>query len=610
LTKRALAPLVLVFSLAPSSAHGASAPTRVVPVSEELTAILLDDAITVEVRPFPAENPAAFARRVTKDEATALAVLRADAPTRERPATLPYAALSNELKRAAVAALFPSDLRATAGWLHIAVADEGWGSVGEWFGGTPALAGPLAHANGKRPGERIARGTTVRIPTEYLLVPFRDAEAIGEDEPVKLEYGADEKGRYAIYRLKRKEALYSSVVVRFTGRLHAEDVVQLALKIAVRSNIDDVHAIPVGYPIKIPLDTLTAEWLPKDDPRAQELANEKAEASQFAAPAPAKGLKGVRVVLDAGHGGRDTGTLHEGIWESTYVYDVACRLRKILAERTLAEVVMTTKEPGVGWQIENDDRIANRRARLLLTTPPYRLDDPVVGVNLRWYLANALLKKPGSDKKKIPPERTVFISLHADSLHPSVRGAMAYVPGERFMRDRFGKTAAVYKGFKEFRDAPTVSFGRLERVESEGVSTGLAEKLITAMRDAGLPVHRFSPVRTHVIRAGREWVPAVLRYNRIPNRVLLEIANLGNEEDRALTTTRRFRQEVAGAIASGLVDFFGGREKSPPVSFAADAGQVQGPLPAVAGPWPERAAEKPAPERKPVKAARRARKVS
>ena len=40
------------------------------------------------------------------------------------------------------------------------------------------------------------------------------------------------------------------------------------------------------------------------------------------------------------------------------------------------------------------------------------------------------------------------------------------------MRDRFGKTAAVYKGFKEFRDAPTVSFARKERVESEGVSTG------------------------------------------------------------------------------------------------------------------------------------------
>jgi N-acetylmuramoyl-L-alanine amidase len=377
--------------------------------------------------------------------------------------------------------------------------------------------------------------------------------------------------------------------------------VQLALKIALRSSVEDVHAIPVGYPIKIPVDVLSEEWLPKEDPRAQELANEKAEASQFAKPAPANGLRGIRVVIDAGHGGRDTGTLHGGVWESTYVYDVACRLRKILADRTLADVVMTTKEPGIGWKVEDEDVIGNSRARLLLTTPPYRLDDPIVGVNLRWYLANAVLRKPGPDKKKIPPERTVFLSLHADSLHPSVRGAMAYVPGERFMRERFGKTASVYKGFKEFRDAPTVSFDRKERVESEGISTGLAEKLITAMRDAGLPVHRFSPVRTHVIRGGREWVPAVLRYNRIPNRVLLEIANLGNDEDRALTTTRRYRQEVAEAVAAGLVDFFGGREKAVPASLSADAGTVQ-------GPWPARAGKPPAKKIAP-KPARRVKKT-
>ena len=38
------------------------------------------------------------------------------------------------------------------------------------------------------------------------------------------------------------------------------------------------------------------------------------------------------MILDAGHGGRDTGTLHDGLWEATYVYDVACRLRKVLSK--------------------------------------------------------------------------------------------------------------------------------------------------------------------------------------------------------------------------------------------------------------------------------------
>ena len=135
-----------------------------------------------------------------------------------------------------------------------------------------------------------------------------------------------------MYRLRKGEALYSAVVVRFTGRLDAIDVNDLAMTIAARSGIENVHAIPVGFPVKIPMEFLTAEFLPKDDPRSQERAREKAESAQFARPEIARGLAGVRVILDAGHGGRDTGTLHGSVWESTYVYDVACRLRRILAE--------------------------------------------------------------------------------------------------------------------------------------------------------------------------------------------------------------------------------------------------------------------------------------
>ena len=38
-----------------------------------------------------------------------------------------------------------------------------------------------------------------------------------------LEYGSDERGPFAAYRLEAGEALYSAVVVRFTGQLHARD---------------------------------------------------------------------------------------------------------------------------------------------------------------------------------------------------------------------------------------------------------------------------------------------------------------------------------------------------------------------------------------------------
>ena len=632
LTRPPLGLLLSVLLLLPSFL-AAQEPPRRVDVSEDFSAILDDGAIVVEVRPLEGESVADFARRVSRDEAAASRLLAlATPPSRTRTILLPYPGLSDETRLAAVRALFPSDARATIGWLHAAVGTEPLASIASWFTGDERLAVRLAELNGLT-GPFVTRGTLVKVPVEYLLAPFRDAEPIPDEEPPRLEYGSDAKGKYAVYRLKRKEALYSAVVVRFTGRLHAADVIQLALDIALRSGIDDVHGIPVGFPVKIPLELLSEEYLPPDDPKTAARERERAEAALFANPAKARGLAGVRVVIDAGHGGRDTGTLHHGVWESTYVYDVASRLRNVLLGTTRAEVVMMTREPGIGWEIPDRDRLPDRKARILLTDPPYTLTNPTAGVNLRWYLANAILRRPGPGGKPIPPERTVFISLHADSLHPSVRGAMAYVPGERFLRSSYGRATPFYRTFREVRDEPVVSFTKKERVLAEGASTSLAEKLIGAFRRRNLPVHQFRPVRTHVIRSGREWVPAVLRYNKIPNRVLFELSNLSNDEDRELTLTRAFRQQSAEALAEGLLAFFGGTgapegdapgpapavTPAPPdsghtavriiaVAPGADATarEIAGPWPEIAGPWPSRsepgpaAAKGPSPTPKPA----------
>jgi N-acetylmuramoyl-L-alanine amidase len=576
--RHSLAAAACAALLLPAASSSAPPAVRRVEVSRDFAVQRADGSITVEARPLEGETPVEFARRVSKDDATAQRLLALPGILAgARSAVLSYAALSDESKRAAITALFPSDVRATAGWLHIAVEEERLAEIAEWFTGEAGNVPALAKENALTL-DVVPPGATVRIPVELLLAPFRDAESVPDTEPPNLVYDQDDKGRYAVYRLRKGEALYSAVVVRFTGRLDAVDVNDLAMTIAARSLIANVHAIPVGFPVKIPMEYLTEEFLPKDDPRSLERAREKAESAQFARPEIARGLAGVRVILDAGHGGRDTGTLHGGVWESTYVYDVACRLRRILAERTRAEVLMTTKDSVLGWKVPDRDGLRSSRAQLLLTDPTYSLADPTVGVNLRWYLANSLIRRPGPDGTKVPPERTIFVSLHADSLHPSVRGAMVYVPGERYLRERYGKTGPAYAAYREVKEQPVVSFNRKERVASEGVSTALANGIIASLREAGLPVHSFSPVRTHVIRAGREWVPAVLRYNRVPNRVLVELANLGNEEDRALMKTRVFRDSLAESLASAVVAFFGG---PPP--------ELYGPVP----PPPSKAAPQP-----------------
>ena len=52
-------------------------------------------------------------------------------------------------------------------------------------------------------------------------------------------------------------------------------------------------------------------------------------------------------------------------------------------------------------------------------------------------------------------------------------------------------------------------------------------------------------------------MPAVLRYNAVPAKLLLEVCNLANVEDRALLTTRAFRQRVAASVVDGLLSYFG-----------------------------------------------------
>jgi N-acetylmuramoyl-L-alanine amidase len=80
--------------------------------------------------------------------------------------------------------------------------------------------------------------------------------------------------------------------------------------------------------------------------------------------------------------------------------------------------------------------------------------------------------------------------------------------------------------------------------------------VIGGFRGRHLAVHPYQPVRDRIFRGRRAWVPAVLRYNAIPAKLLLEVCNLANSEDRKLLTTRAFRQRTAEAVVDGLLRYF------------------------------------------------------
>ena len=540
---------------------------KVVVVSPELRVSIGEgDEITLSARPLPGEGLDKFIKRFTEDPKTkkeilsqneGVKLLRKDVFVR-----VPYRLLSENYRRIAIEALFPEDTSDAQGWNHRVQALTGkpeslW-RIAEWFTGDGANYRDMRAAN-RVESLTTEKGQTVRVPLKILLPTFRDAAEAAAGAAVPLEFGRDEKGRYAAYRLQRGEALYTAVVVRLTGRIHAEDVNAKASEIAARNGIIDVRSIPVGYAVKIPLDDLSPEFRPANDPARIEEEKARLESTQFVNRVRAVDLAGVTFVLDAGHGGRDTGALVAGVEEARHVYDLACRVERLLKKHTRANVVATVRRRGACGDGRSDDVPDSRTARVM-TSPPYALDDPRAGVNFRWYLANSVLRQ--AQDRGGSEDRTVFVSLHADSLHPAVRGLMVYIPGEKYLKSSFGKSGELYTARREVRESPRVSFSRRERIKAEGVSRQLAEKIVSAFRSLKLPLHAFQPIRRNVIRGGREWVPAILRYNRIPARVLVEVCNLNNPDDRKLLVSRAYREKVAQAIVAALVEFYGGSDRA------------------------------------------------
>ncbi len=537
-----------------------------------------------------------LAKRVTGDAENWEAIAgfnHAEDLTSDLDVHVPFLMLRPELQRQIIKVLFPDDRLTAAGWKHVVIGGSGiegeslW-QIAEWFTGDGANYVAIRKANAAQTLS-TRKGDVILIPKELLTAAFggevegKDAPKTAEvrkseDDPVErpaadahasetavdavslpvgqpsLTYVRSGSEPYAVYRLQKGEALYSSVAIRFTGRVYARDVGDVLDRIVKFNGIEDVARIPAGKAVKIPMSLLLPEYLPADDPARLASESQRRESAKLAKRVEARGLGGVQVIIDAGHGGRDVGTTHDGVYESDYVYDVACRLKHILEKKSAAKVHMTTRSKDDGWEVMEQDVLDPRSDHEVLTTPHYELADPVVGVHLRWYLANSIFHR--AIRSGVPREKVIFISLHADSLHPSLRGLMAYIPGERYSTGSFQKSDSVYLARAEVRESPVVRHSEKEALAAEGLSRDLAESIIDTFEQDGLQVHPFHPIRDNVVRGGREWVPAVIRYNLVPTRLLLEICNLANPRDRALMETKKYRQQVAQAVYEGISGFF------------------------------------------------------
>ena len=465
----------------------------------------------------------------------------------------PFSSLKGSLQGLVLRGLFANDTAEERGWAHrITYPGETMSFVAGVFAKQGISSTKLAQYNKlKNRGEKIGMGETVIIPWQWLRTEL-DLQPIAVRPPLVRGKGAKNR-HYAYYQLKKGEAIYSSVVIRFTGRILPQEVNRLAKQLLALNHITDPKKIPLKQKIKIPLEWLSEDYLL--DQKPQRVA---AVAPQKQKPRPQKRANSkaaVHIILDAGHGGNDPGAVAGSkkagdlVYEDEVVYDIMLRMKSALHAAGY-KVHPTLKDPN---QSKPRKHLKTRdRDEILLVHPAYNLANSGVGVNFRVYLANYIYKK--LLKQKVPKENIVFMSLHGDARHKSLRGAMVFYPDSRLRMKVFDLQKNIYRRRKEYKKE--ISFSQKENLQVAAASKSFGETLIQTLQTANVLTHKPRALRSYHYRNGERTLPAILRYSKVPISVLVEVANLTNPQDRRNILKAKNRQKIADALVQGIQNHF------------------------------------------------------
>jgi N-acetylmuramoyl-L-alanine amidase len=265
-------------------------------------------------------------------------------------------------------------------------------------------------------------------------------------------------------------------------------------------------------------------------PKQREIsAAHEAQASAPAAPAPVaratrpaparnaathpNQLKLYKIVLDAGHGGRDPGALGPGgLREKDIVLDVAMRLKKILEARGGYEVVLT------------------------------RSDDRYLDLEQRTVIANR-------------EQADLFVSVHVNANRTrSLSGMETYflnfTDDEENMEVAARENKISLKRMHEARDEVGAMLASLQLQNKRDHSMALANYIQEEM--FGHVSKKYGHVRDHGVKSALFYV---LFGARMPS-VLVEVSYITNAEEARRLTDSAYRDRLAQGIASGIDRYF------------------------------------------------------
>ena len=480
----------------------------------------------------------------------------------EKYVTFPFHVLNSRIQGIALQALFSNDSQEEPGWTHrVLYRGETISLIAGVFAKLEIGASQLIAYN-KLPnqGRSLKIGDEIVIPWRWIKTEL-NLRTFDIKAPLFVK---KEKPRepYAYYRLLKGESVYSSVIVRFTGRTLANDVNELAASLMRLNRIRDARLIYAGTELKIPIEWISEEYLVQtimqSEPEDKESSRELLDIEK---PRPSTTADTVHIILDAGHGGRDPGASfkisgREMIFEDETVHDICLRIAKIL-EKGNYRIHFTLHDPDQKQPIR---RLATKKDEdeTLLVHPPYRIRSAKVGINMRIFLINSIYQKLRI-REKVPPSNIVLISVHGDALHESLQGATVYFPDYRLRTSEFRLADRVYRRRREYQR--TIEFPKWSNRISTKLSRNFGNDIIDTFKANGLKVHRSFAVRSYHYRRGVRTLPGVLRYSKVPISVLVEVGNLNNPSDREKLLQARYRQKIARTLVHSIKRHFGKKRR-------------------------------------------------
>jgi N-acetylmuramoyl-L-alanine amidase len=357
--------------------------------------------------------------------------------------------------------------------------------------------------HGKHPATKVAANTAATSAANHKAGTQPEAPAEAKSPDMQASIGPPEPPRAEAASTEEK-----SVATEPATEISKADVPKIEEK-------DKATTKPTTAP--------TFEAVAPKDPPKEELRTTRKKSPQavahVAAPTAsgerslirALGLKIGKIVIDAGHGGHDTGTIGpNGLLEKDLVLEVALKLGKLLEDRLGAEVVYT------------------------------RDDDTFIPLETRTAVAN----KEQAD---------LFISIHANSSDDaSARGVETYYLNFTSSADALEvaarENAVSEKSIHELQDLVKKIALKEKIEESREFAADVQKSLYTSL----------SSKSPGLRDRGVKKAPFIVLIGANMPSILAEISFVSNPGDEKKLKTSEYRQRIADSLYKGISKYVSG----------------------------------------------------